>query len=711
MATDPVCGMWVEERASSLHLVRDGRTFYFCSDSCLHQFADPEREARRLAIRLAVAWPLAVAVVALTLNSPSRPGLAIVALLAAVVQFYPGSTFYRGTFDALRDRSWNMDVLIAVGTTAAFAYSVLALLRPGALPARSYFDASALIIAVLLTGRYIEQFTRDRAGSALRRLRDLVPRTAVIRRDGVERAVPVGEVRIGDRLWIRAGEKFPTDGLVRSGRTSVDESLLTGEALPVAKGPGDPVLAASLNGDGAVEVEATGVGTDTLVAQIGRLLTEAEMSRVPLQRTADRIAAAFVPAVLALAVAAAAFWGILDGAGLTIAVLVFVTVAITACPCAFGIATPAAILVGSGRAAEEGVLFRGEDAIERAASVDLVLTDKTGTLTDPVPALVGAVGLGGAGEDELLALAAGLEAGSTHPIARAVGRAARDRGVAPVRVEQPTVDPGRGVRGVLDGRPVALLAGAACREQGIPLEAASAAIAAAEEAGDGWSAVVAGGSVLGILRFRAPIGPDAPAAVRSLRGLGIDLEMVTGDHGSSAHAVAGPLGIRTVVAGATPEGKVAEVRAQQRDGHRVAFVGDGINDAAALAAADVGIAIGTGSDVAREAGQVLLVGPSFAGVPVALGTARRIVARVRGNLAWAIGYNAVLLPVAVGALVPAFGLGVYGYLPILGAVAMGLSSTTVILNSMTLRWTIPRGSGTSPGALGARRAGPGPEAV
>ena len=686
MATDPICGMFVEPAADTLQLTRDNRSYYFCSESCLLSFAEPEAQRHRLARRLEVAWPLSVVLLVLAYG-PALPfaGYAA-AVLAAVVQFYPGSVFYRGTYDALRSRVANMDVLIAVGTTTAFVYSVAVLALPGALPSALYFDASALIVTLILTGNYLEHLTRDRAGSALRRLHELLPSQAEVIRNGQPVTVAVSEVTPGDVVRVRPGARFPTDGIVRSGRTSVDESLLTGESIAVPKGPGAPVLAGAINEEGLVDVEATGVGSDTFVAQVGHLLTAAEMSRVPLQRTADRIAAVFVPFVLGLALAAAAAWFFLGRADPTVALLVFVTVAITACPCAFGIATPAAVLVGTGRAAESGILFRGEDAIERSARADLVLTDKTGTLTTAEPELADVHAIAPATSASVLALAAGLEEGASHPLGKAVrDRAMRD-GVHPAPVSEVRLDAGRGVRGSFEGRPAAVLRGDAAREDGVDLAPAEATIQSAVTAGETWSAVLDGGKLAGILRFRTPLAEGARESVVALRALGIEVAMVTGDHPAAARSIAALVGIQEVHAEVTPAGKVALVEAYAKQGRRVAFVGDGVNDAAALAAANVGIAIGTGTDVAREAGQVLLVRPDLRGVPTALGLARRTVARVRGNLAWAIGYNAVLLPIAAGGLVPWLGLGIYAFLPMVGALAMGLSSTTVVLNSLSLRW-------------------------
>ncbi|HTW40457.1 MAG TPA: heavy metal translocating P-type ATPase [Thermoplasmata archaeon] len=700
MATDPICGMSVEERPESLHLIRDNRTYYFCSEGCLHQFADPTRSLRQLGFRLAVAWPLSLAVVYLTYVASFAGSPVLAAVLATVVQVYAGAPFYRGTRDALRDRGWNMDVLISVATTTAYAYSVAALALPSRLPHAYFFDASSLIIALILTGNYLEHLTRDRASSALHRLNDLLPTNAIVVRPEGERTVALGEVRAGERVRVVPGARFPVDGVIRSGATSVDESLLTGESTPVSKRAGDRVIAASVNGEGAVEVEAERVGEDTFLAEVGRLLTDSEMSRVPLQRTADRIARVFVPLVLALALLSAMFWYLFGAAGFTVALLVFVSVSITACPCAFGIATPAAIVVGTGRAAESGVLFRGEDAIERAARVDLVVTDKTGTLTGGRPSLSDVRPVGGVAPEAVLEYAASVEFLSEHPLARAVSGAARERRMNVPPAADVRAIPGEGVRGRVGAHEIQVLRSAAVGVTAPGFEDAAVTVRELESQGRSCSEVLRDGAIIGVLGFRDAIGSGVREALHALADDRVPVVMATGDHEAAARAVAAELGISEVHAGLTPAGKLELIHRLQASGRHVAYVGDGINDAPALRAAELGIAIGSGTDVAREAGEVLLVRSDLRGVPTALRLARRTVRRVRSNLSWAIGYNAILLPVAMGALVPIFGLSLYTVLPVIGALAMGLSSTSVVLNSLSLRWTdlgLPT-PGPAPGA-------------
>jgi P-type Cu+ transporter len=688
MATDPVCGMYVDERTAELTLAREGRSYFFCSTACLAEFAAPERQLAHLRMLLAVAWPLSVLILVFSyVYSPS--GWPWIALgLATVVEFYPGWKFYRGTYDAIRSRVWNMDILIAVGTTVAYAYSAAVVLVPGRFPPQYYFDASSLIVTLILSGNYLEHLTREKARGSLRKLKELLPTTASVVRGGHEMEVPIAEVQERDRVLVRPGGRFPADGIVVEGRSSVSEALLTGESFPVEKKSGDRVIAGSVNGEGVLTVEATKVGEDTLLAQIGQLVTQAETSRVPLQRLADRIAATFVPAVLVLAALAAVGWYV-SGAGPTVALLVLVSVAITACPCAFGIATPAAIVVGTGRAAEEGVLFKGRDSLEQASRVTVVLTDKTGTLTRGEPILTDVLPAAGVDAREVLAIAGGLEWGSEHPLARAVRTYVRDRAIQPREVGSVSVEPGRGVRGQLDGRSVSILRGSVEADPSADLGGLRPMAERLDSEGKTWSLVLDAGEPLALLAFSDEMVPRVKETIAALEADGIRTVMVTGDRPAAAQRVAELGGIREVHAGVSPEAKQALIRSYQSRGERVAYVGDGINDAPALAAADLGIAIGAGTDVAKETGGVILVRPGFEGVAVALRAGRKTVQKVRGNLTWAFGYNGVLLPVAAGALVPLFGFGVYNVLPITGALAMGLSSASVVLNSLSLRWGSP----------------------
>ncbi len=686
MPTDPVCGMFVDEHSAELKLIRDNRTYYFCNATCMATFADPERQLREVRNKLLVAWPLSVAILLLTylFSIPDWPFIALP--LATVVQFYSGWSYYHGTWDAIKSRIANMDVLIAVGTTVAYAYSVAALLLPQALPQVFYFDASALIVTLILTGSYLEHLTRDRARDALRELRALLPSTASVLREGRETEIPIADVAVDDTFVVRPGGRIPADGALVEGRTAVNEALVTGESLPVDKGPGDKVIAGTVNGPGRIVVRATQVGEDTVLSQIGGLLSEAEMGQVPIQQLADRIAAVFTPVVLTIALLAGLGWYAFGHAPFNVALLVFVTVAITACPCAFGLATPAAIVMGTGRAAKDGILFKGRDAIEKASRVDLVLTDKTGTLTRGHPELTDLIPASGTDVRRLLETAAALESASEHPLARAVVARARNEHVDVPKITDVVAEPGQGLRGTVGGRAVSVVSGTALPRAA--LEGAALASAADRLSGEGkaWSAVLEGTRPIGLLGFFDDPAPGVPEAVAALERDGVSVVMLTGDTDKAARRVASRVGIREFHAALTPARKLEYLRARQAEGKRVAFVGDGINDAPSLMAADVGIAIGAGADVAKEAGGVILMRSDFRGVALSLRLARRTVRKVRLNLFWALGYNTVLLPIAAGILVPFLGFGIYGFLPMVGALAMGLSSTSVMMNSFSLRW-------------------------
>lgn len=686
MATDPICGMSVDERTAELKLLRDNRTYYFCSTSCLEAFASPEKEMATLRHRLYVGAPLSVLILGLSYFYQPEYWPYAAFLLASVVQLYAGYPFYRGTWDALRSRLANMDVLIAVGTSVAFAYSAVALFLPGSLPRIYYFDASAIILTLILTGSYLEHLTRERARGALRSLQELLPSTAEVLRDGTEVSLPISEVGIGETVVLRPGGRVPADGRVVEGISSMNESLVTGESLPVEKRPGSPVLAGTINGEGRLLVQTTHVGEDTVLSSIGHLLSEAETSQVPIQQLADRIASLFVPVVLGIALIAALGWLLFGGAPFNIALMIFVTVAITACPCAFGLATPAAIVVGTGRAAVDGILFKGKDSIEKASRVDTLLTDKTGTLTSGTPSLTDVWPVSGWQREALLSLAGGVEAGSEHPLAKAVVARAKADHLPLPRAEEVTTLPGVGVRGRVGGAEVTIVNGTSARSGGRGLGGLEEASRQLDREGKAWSVVLKDGSPVGLLGFFDEPVLGAKEAIAALRADGIQVAMLTGDTQAAADRVAQALGITEVYASVTPAKKMEILRKKQAEGRHVAMVGDGVNDAPSLMAADVGIAIGAGTEVARESGGVILIRPDFKGVALALRLARKTVRRVRMNIFWALGYNSFLLPIAAGILVPFFGFGLYDFLPMLGALAMGLSSTTVLLNSFSLKW-------------------------
>lgn len=640
-------------------------------------------------------------------------------LLATPVQFWAGWPFYTSGLAALRHGSANMHTLIALGSSVAYFYSaaitLLGALAPRVLDssiigAGVYFDTAALIIGLILLGRWLEARARGRTSASIRRLIGLQPDTARIIREGREVEVPVAEVAVGDVALVRPGEKIPVDGEVIEGCSAVDESMLTGESMPVDKLPGQPVYGATLNRTGFFRLRATRVGLDTALAQIIRLVEEAQGSKAPIQRLADRVAAVFVPAVGGVALAAFVFWLLLGPEpALTYAVLTLVSVLIIACPCALGLATPTAIIVGTGKGAERGILIRSAQTLETAHRVTAVILDKTGTLTEGRPVVTDVVPVapaGGArsegpGESavaELLRLAATAEQGSEHPLAQAVVRAAGERGLTLGQIDAFEALPGQGVTAVVDGRPVLLGSPSLLESRGVPLGGRAEAAERLGAAGKTPVILAADGVALGIIAVADALRPDSRNSVAELQRMGLEVVMFTGDNRRAARFIADQLGLARVEAEMRPGDKAAGIRQLQAEGKKVAMVGDGINDAPALAQADVGLAMGAGAGVALESADITLLGSDLKGVATALNLSRQTLRVIKQNLFWAFFYNVMLIPVAAGVLYPVFaaaggvpaGLGFFfgeqGFLnPVLAALAMAFSSVTVVTNSLRLR--------------------------
>jgi Cu+-exporting ATPase len=611
------------------------------------------------------------------------------------VVVWAGRTFYVGAWRGFQHRSADMNTLIGVGTGAAMLYSTVATFAPGlftgaGLPADVYYEAVSAIIALILLGRLLEARAKGRTSEAMRRLLGLAPPAARVLRDGVEHQVPAADVVVGDLVLVRPGERIPVDGLVRSGRTAVDESMLTGEAMPVDKTEGDEVVGATLNTTGAISVEATRVGRETTLAQIVRLVEEAQGSRAPVQRLADRIAGVFVPVVIAVAIAAFVAW--FDGGpspAPVYAMVVFVSVLIIACPCAMGLATPTAIMVGTGRGAERGVLVKGGAALEAAAALDVVVLDKTGTVTEGHPSVTDIVVVprptAVPPRDRVvqaLQAAAAVENFSEHPLAEAIVRAARDRGIDVPEATVFRAREGRGATAMLDGHAVAVGSPAFLIEQGVDIGPFTEAIDTLASRARTPVVVAVDGVPAGLLGLADAIKPSAVSAVRALKGMGLAVLLVTGDVRKVAIGVAGEVGIDNVESGMLPAGKVAVIRRLQAEGKRVAMIGDGINDAPALAAADVGLAIGTGTDVAVEAADVALMSGDLRAAVTALELSRATLRTIRQNLFWAFAYNVVGIPIAAGILYPLAGVLLS---PVLASAAMAFSSVFVVSNSLRLR--------------------------
>ena len=614
-------------------------------------------------------------------------------VLATLVVFGAGWPFLARGWASLASRRLNMFTLVMIGTGVAWAYSVVATLAPGLFPPAfhgagggvpTYFEAAAVITLLVLVGQVLELKARDGTSAAIRGLLDLAPRTARrIAPDGTEADVPLDAVAVGDRLRLRPGESVPVDGTVESGEAELDQSSVTGESLPVAKRAGDAVIGGTVCRGGGLVMRAERVGRDTLLSRIVQLVATAQRSRAPIQRMADRVSAWFVPAVLAAALAAFAAWMVFGPAPrLASAIVAAVSVLIIACPCALGLATPMAIMVGVGRGARAGVLIRDAEALERLEAVDTVVFDKTGTLTLGVPAVTGLAAAEGFGEDEVLALAAAVERASEHPLAAAIVAAAAARGLAPDAAEGFAAPAGRGARAVVAGREVLVGSPRFLAERGVEAGGLAAAAEAFRARGATAVLVAAGGRLAGVLAIADAVRPDSAAVVRGLRAAGLRVVMLTGDNAATARAIAGPLGIAEVEADVLPDGKAAVVERLKRQGGVVAMAGDGVNDAPALALADVGIAMGTGTDVAMESAGVTLLGGDLAGLLRARALSRATMGNIRQNLAFAFLYNAIGIPVAAGVLYPAFGLLLS---PMLAAAAMALSSVSVIANALRLR--------------------------
>jgi Cu+-exporting ATPase len=607
--------------------------------------------------------------------------------LATPVQFVLGRRFYKGAWSALRHRSADMNTLVAVGTTAAYLFSAAAtavpgLLRSAAVEPQVYFDTSAVIIVLILFGRMLEARAKDRTSDAIRKLMNLCPRTARVLDAAGEREVPVEDVRVGDVLVVRPGEQIPVDGTVLEGRSSIDESMITGESLPVDKGPGDAVIGATLNKWGSFRFHAARVGEDTALAKIIRLVQEAQGTKAPIQRLADVIAGYFVPVVIGIAVLTFVVWSVFGPPPkLVFALLNFVAVLIIACPCALGLATPTAIMVGTGKGAERGILIKSGESLETVHRVDTVVFDKTGTLTTGRPETTDLIPAAET-SDRLLFFAASAEMGSEHPLGQAVVRGALARGIG---VEHPgdfRALEGLGVEAVVKGARVIVGNRKLVEEAGIDV---SPLVARAESlAGEGKTTAFVGvdGRLAGLIALADTLKPSARPAVEKLRGMGLAVIMLTGDNRRTAGAVAAAAGIDDVIPEVLPGDKAEVVRKLQAEGKRVAMVGDGINDAPALAQADVGMAIGTGADVAMASADITLMTGDLAAVVSAFELSRRTIRTIKQNLFWAFVYNVVGIPVAAGVLYPVFGLLLN---PMIASAAMAMSSVSVVSNSLRLR--------------------------
>jgi P-type Cu+ transporter len=622
-------------------------------------------------------------------------------LLATPVQFWAGWRFYRGAWGSLRHGAADMNTLVAVGTSAAYLYSAVATLAPqlfAAGRADVYFDTSALIITLILLGRLLEARARGRTGAAIKKLAGLQAKTARVVRRGEEMDVPLESVEVGDIVVVRPGEKVPVDGRVLAGESAVEEAMITGEPMPVVKRAGDEVIGATLNTTGSFRFEATKVGKDTALSQIIKMVEEAQGSKAPIQRLADRISGVFVPVVLVVATLVFFVWFVFGPEpAFTFALLNFVAVLIIACPCAMGLATPTSIMVGTGKGAESGILIKGGEALEASHKLTTVILDKTGTLTRGTPTLTDVVVSNGLSERELLRLVASAERASEHPLGEAIVKGARERGLALAEAEGFEAVSGGGVRARVEGRNVLVGNERFLREAGVSEDGLQPRLEELSSAGKTAVLVAVDEELAGIVAVADTVKEESREAVDRLHALGLEVAMITGDNERTARAVARELGVDRVLAEVLPQDKADEVERLQAEGKQVGMVGDGINDAPALARADVGIAIGTGADVAMEAADLTLISGDVRGVARAINLSKATVRNIKQNLFWAFAYNVALIPVAAGVLYPFFAggtvpealqpfLGEYGFLnPVLAAAAMALSSVTVVSNALRLR--------------------------
>ncbi len=652
------------------------------------------RETRRLFWQATGALAIGAAMMAAGLVSAAWLTVAQLNLLllvpATVVQFGLGYRFYDAAWRAARHRSANMNTLVVLGTSAAWLYSTVVTFWPGAvagsgLAPATYYDSAAVIIGLVLMGRWLEARARSQTYIAVRRLAGLQPSTARLLRDGIEADVPLAQVQPGDVLRVRPGEKVPVDGRILEGSSTLDESMLTGEAMPVAKGIGDEVIGATMNQTGSFLFRATRVGRDTVLGQIVHLVEQAQGSKAPIQRLADAVTGWFVPAVLGLATLTMLIWlAFGPEPRLTFALVGFISVLIIACPCAMGLATPTAIMVATGKGAEAGVLIRGGEALEQAERIDTVIFDKTGTLTRGRPQVAAVAPVAGVSEAALLAVAAAVERGSEHPLAAAILERAQTAGVTIPPAADFAAAAGHGAHALVDGMPVIVGNRTLMHDHDVDVAELDDSLNTAAGLAQTPVYVARDGHLLGLIAVSDPVRSEARTAVSRLADRGVAVWLVTGDQQRVADAVAAQVGIPPahVAAEVLPADKAEVVRRLQQDGHRVAMVGDGINDAPALAQADLGVAIGTGTDVAIEASDVTLVGGDPRLVATAIALSAATMRTIRQNLFWAFAYNVVLIPVAMGVLYPYFGVLLN---PVFAAAAMALSSVTVVSNSLRLR--------------------------
>ncbi len=683
MARDPVCGMHVDENNAAFTAEVDGRMYYFCSEACMLTFVQPEKERRELQRLVVFSLSLGLLTMALMFYQgpiPLIPKGLLAFLLATPVQFIAGWRYYRGAWGAAKARTMNMDTLIVIGTSTAWIYSTIVVFFPQITPSHeTYFDSASMIIALILVGKLLEETARNRASEAVRRLLDLQPPIArILREDGTEEEIPVEEIYPFDVIIVRPGEKIPLDGEILEGSSSVDESMITGESIPVVKSVGEEVIGGTVNKEGALKVEVTKIGMNTTLQQIVHMVQEAQLSRAPIQRLADTVAGYFVPIVIGVGIITFIGWYYILGSSFGFAFTSFISVVIIACPCAMGIATPTAILVGAAKGAENGILIKGGDYLEKTRELEAIAFDKTGTLTKG-EIVVTDVFLD---DPETIRFVASLERRSEHPIGEAIVKFAEEKGLSLVEPNEVKAISGRGIEGIIDGK--RMIIGTQKLMDEIGAEISDEYRLKADslfEKGKTLVFISTDGKLTGLIGVADEIKENAAEVITKLKKMGLQVVMITGDNKRTAEAIANQVGIDRYLSEVLPQDKVNVIKSLQEEDLVVAMVGDGINDAPALAQSDVGIALGSGTDVAMDTGGIVLIRNDLMDVIAAIQLSKATYSKIKQNLFWAFSYNAVLIPVAAGVLIP---LGIQMH-PIFAAGAMAFSSISVVSNSLLLR--------------------------
>ncbi len=683
MAKDPVCGMFVEETEHALKAEVKGTTYYFCAKTCLDTFTKPEAELKKLKIYAVLSFALGIPALIFSMTDilPEEiPKNIFLFLLVTPVQFIAGYNFYRGMYHAIKARSANMDTLIAIGTSAAWGYSTIVTFVPDYFIGDVYFDTAALIIAFITTGKLMEHYVKGKASDAIRKLLNLQPKMATVIRNGEEIEIPVEEVKIKDIVLIKPGAKIPVDGTIIEGHSTVDESMITGESIPVEKNVNDEVIGATINKNGLLTIKTSKVGSDTTLAKIVKLVEEAQTAQAPIERIADRVASYFVPIVIIVSLSAFFGWFYFAGETFSHAFTSLVAVLIVACPCALGLATPAAIVVGTGKGAQNGILIKGGEHLEKAYKIRTVIFDKTGTLTEGHPSVTDVIPIGDLSTNELVSLTASTEKGSEHPLAEAVLGYAKEHNISYKKAKTFETIPGHGVRAYVDDRNLLLGNRRLMTKEKVGIQQYEDKLSGLELDGKTVIILAVDGKPEGFLAIADTLKPSSKDAIIELTKMGVETIMLTGDNQRTAQAIAKQVGIDRVISDILPRDKAEIVKELQMEGKIVAMVGDGINDAPALAQSDVGIAIGSGTDVAVETAGMVLMKNDLMDVPTGIKLSQSTMSKIKQNLFWAFFYNVALIPVAASGLLN----------PVLAAIAMALSSITVVTNSLTLKRFDPK---------------------